>query len=114
MKEALVFRGRIDRAVVHPPLQPVSEAERRQIWTALGKAGLFAPGPGLGDSGAVDNQVNGAQGNSRGSKSRGTSMEVSWRVELLFVLAMRTLFLAQKAPSPQEIPHILFVSAKWA
>jgi 4-hydroxy-tetrahydrodipicolinate synthase len=43
MKEALVILGRIDRAVVRPPLQPISEAERTQISTALARAGLLEP-----------------------------------------------------------------------
>ncbi|MCH7476483.1 MAG: dihydrodipicolinate synthase family protein [SAR324 cluster bacterium] len=41
MKEALVLLGRIDRAVVRPPLQPVSEAERNQIRVALAATGLM-------------------------------------------------------------------------
>jgi 4-hydroxy-tetrahydrodipicolinate synthase len=41
MKEALVLLGRISQAVVRPPLQPVSEAERKQIYTALVQAGLL-------------------------------------------------------------------------
>jgi 4-hydroxy-tetrahydrodipicolinate synthase len=41
MKEALVLLGRISQAVVRPPLQSVSEAERKQIHTALVQAGLL-------------------------------------------------------------------------
>jgi 4-hydroxy-tetrahydrodipicolinate synthase len=40
MKEALALLGRINQAVVRPPLQPVSEAERKQIYAALVQAGL--------------------------------------------------------------------------
>lgn len=43
MKEALVLLGRIERAVVRPPLQPISEAERTQIGEALARAGLLEP-----------------------------------------------------------------------
>lgn len=43
MKEALALLGRIRQAVVRPPLQPVSEAERQQISTALVQAGLLQP-----------------------------------------------------------------------
>ena len=43
MKEALVLLGRLDQAVVRPPLQPISSAERRQIAEALGHAGLLEP-----------------------------------------------------------------------
>ena len=41
MKEALVLLGRIDRAVVRPPLQPISEVERKHIRNALSQAGLL-------------------------------------------------------------------------
>lgn len=41
MKEALALLGRISRAVVRPPLQPVSEAERNRIRAALVQAGLL-------------------------------------------------------------------------
>ncbi len=44
MKEALVLLGRIEKAVVRPPLQPISEEERGQIRTALNQAGLIAAG----------------------------------------------------------------------
>ena len=40
MKEALVLLGRIRRAVVRPPLQPIGEPERQRIRQALAKAGL--------------------------------------------------------------------------
>ena len=43
MKEALALLGRIDRAIVRPPLQPISDAERQQIAEALSQAGLFEP-----------------------------------------------------------------------
>jgi 4-hydroxy-tetrahydrodipicolinate synthase len=43
MKEALAVLGRIDRAVVRPPLQPVSDAERSSISEALHRAGLLEP-----------------------------------------------------------------------
>jgi 4-hydroxy-tetrahydrodipicolinate synthase len=43
MKEALVLLGRMRQAVVRPPLQPVSAAERQQISTALVQAGLLQP-----------------------------------------------------------------------
>lgn len=40
MKEALALLGRIRRAVVRPPLQPIGEPERQQILSALAEAGL--------------------------------------------------------------------------
>ena len=40
MKEALALLGRIDRAIVRPPLQPVSDAERLRISEALSHAGI--------------------------------------------------------------------------
>jgi 4-hydroxy-tetrahydrodipicolinate synthase len=43
MKEALALLGRIDRAIVRPPLQPIRDAERQQIAEALSQAGLFEP-----------------------------------------------------------------------
>ena len=43
MKEALALLGRIRQAVVRPPLQTVSEAERKQIAAALVQAGLMQP-----------------------------------------------------------------------
>jgi 4-hydroxy-tetrahydrodipicolinate synthase len=43
MKEALVLLGRLDQAVVRPPLQQISSAERRQIAEALSQAGLLEP-----------------------------------------------------------------------
>lgn len=43
MKEALALLGRISQAVVRPPLQAVSETERKQIATALVQAGLLEP-----------------------------------------------------------------------
>ena len=41
MKEALALLGRISRAVVRPPLQPVAEVEREQIRAAVSQAGLL-------------------------------------------------------------------------
>ncbi|MBI2468406.1 MAG: hypothetical protein HYV62_11425 [Candidatus Rokubacteria bacterium] len=41
IKEALVMLGRIRRAVVRPPLQPLAEAERARIRAALVRAGLL-------------------------------------------------------------------------
>ncbi len=40
MKEALALLGRIRRAVVRPPLQPIGEPERQRIREALAQAGL--------------------------------------------------------------------------
>lgn len=40
MKEALALLGRIRRAVVRPPLQPIGESERQLIRRALAQAGL--------------------------------------------------------------------------
>lgn len=40
MKEALTLLGRIRRAVVRPPLQPIGEPERQRIREALAQAGL--------------------------------------------------------------------------
>jgi 4-hydroxy-tetrahydrodipicolinate synthase len=44
MKEALALLGRIRRAVVRPPLQPIREPERQHIRSALVQAGL-SPSP---------------------------------------------------------------------
>jgi 4-hydroxy-tetrahydrodipicolinate synthase len=41
MNEALAMLGRIDRAVVRPPLQPIGDAERQGIAAALRQAGLY-------------------------------------------------------------------------
>jgi 4-hydroxy-tetrahydrodipicolinate synthase len=41
MKEALAILGRIEDAVVRPPLQPITEDEREQIRRALIQAGLM-------------------------------------------------------------------------
>lgn len=41
MKEALAMLGRIERAVVRPPLCPIGDAERAAIRTALTTAGLL-------------------------------------------------------------------------
>jgi 4-hydroxy-tetrahydrodipicolinate synthase len=43
MKEALALLGRIERAVVRPPLQPIGAAERERIRAALVAAGLLGP-----------------------------------------------------------------------
>ena len=43
MKEALVLLGRIDKAVVRPPLKGISNQEREQIRSALLQAGLLLP-----------------------------------------------------------------------
>jgi 4-hydroxy-tetrahydrodipicolinate synthase len=40
MKEALALLGRIDRAVVRPPLQPIGDVERQRIAAALRQAHL--------------------------------------------------------------------------
>ena len=40
MKEALAILGRINEAVVRPPLQPIGEAEREKIRLALNEAGI--------------------------------------------------------------------------
>ena len=40
MKEALAILGRIDRAVVRPPLQPIGDAEQAAIRAALVRAGV--------------------------------------------------------------------------
>ncbi|HKZ02725.1 MAG TPA: dihydrodipicolinate synthase family protein, partial [Pyrinomonadaceae bacterium] len=42
MKEALALLGRIDKAVVRPPLQRIGEPEREQIRQALVQSGLMA------------------------------------------------------------------------
>jgi len=41
-KEALVMLGVLDRAVVRPPLLPISPAEREQVHRALCRAGLLS------------------------------------------------------------------------
>jgi 4-hydroxy-tetrahydrodipicolinate synthase len=40
MKEALALLGRLDRAVVRPPLEPIGAAERAAIGDALARAGI--------------------------------------------------------------------------
>jgi 4-hydroxy-tetrahydrodipicolinate synthase len=45
MKEALAMLGRIERAVVRPPLCPIGDAERTAIRTALTSAGLLPGAP---------------------------------------------------------------------
>jgi 4-hydroxy-tetrahydrodipicolinate synthase len=45
MKEALALLGRIDKAVVRPPLKRIGETEREQIRQALVKSGLMAKAP---------------------------------------------------------------------
>jgi 4-hydroxy-tetrahydrodipicolinate synthase len=44
MKEALVLLGRLDRAVVRPPLMKISEAEIARLRRALGEAGIAREG----------------------------------------------------------------------
>jgi len=41
MKEALAILGRIEQAIVRPPLQPIRAAERSRITAALSQAGLL-------------------------------------------------------------------------
>lgn len=41
MKEALAILGRIEQAIVRPPLQPISETERTRITEALSQSGLL-------------------------------------------------------------------------
>ena len=43
MKEALVILGRIEKAVVRPPLQRISDDERERIRRALLQSGLLLP-----------------------------------------------------------------------
>ena len=43
MKGALAMLGRLERAVVRPPLPPIGDAERRGIAEALRQAGLVEP-----------------------------------------------------------------------
>jgi len=43
MKEALVMLGRLDEAVVRPPLMKISDKERQQIQSALEKTALTGP-----------------------------------------------------------------------
>jgi 4-hydroxy-tetrahydrodipicolinate synthase len=45
MKEALALLGRIDKAVVRPPLKRIGETEREQIRQALVKSGLMTKAP---------------------------------------------------------------------
>jgi 4-hydroxy-tetrahydrodipicolinate synthase len=47
MKEALVLLGRLERAVVRPPLVRITDAERARIAEALRQAGLLAAAPAL-------------------------------------------------------------------
>jgi 4-hydroxy-tetrahydrodipicolinate synthase len=44
-KEALVMLGVLDRAVVRPPLLPISDGERARVRAALARAGLLQPAP---------------------------------------------------------------------
>ena len=44
MKEALVLLGRLDKAVVRPPLMKLAEAEIARIGTALQQAGITPRG----------------------------------------------------------------------
>ncbi len=43
MKECLAILGRMDRAVVRPPLMRITDGERTRLRVALGQAGLAAP-----------------------------------------------------------------------
>ena len=43
MKEALVILGRIEKAVVRPPLQRIGDEERERIRRALLQSGLLLP-----------------------------------------------------------------------
>ena len=43
MKEALALLGRIDKAVVRPPLRPIGDGERERIRQALLRSGLLLP-----------------------------------------------------------------------
>jgi 4-hydroxy-tetrahydrodipicolinate synthase len=49
MKEALVLLGRLDEAVVRPPLVKISQEERGRIRSALEKAAITGPGYAIGD-----------------------------------------------------------------
>jgi 4-hydroxy-tetrahydrodipicolinate synthase len=44
MKEALVLLGRLQRAVVRPPLTPITDGERTRLRTALAEARIVAEG----------------------------------------------------------------------
>lgn len=44
MKEALVLLGRLDKAVVRPPLVKISDAEIARIKQALDQAGIVHEG----------------------------------------------------------------------
>jgi 4-hydroxy-tetrahydrodipicolinate synthase len=44
MKEALVLLGRLERAVVRPPLTPITDAERSRLRAALAEARIVAEG----------------------------------------------------------------------
>lgn len=44
MKEALVLLGRLKRAVVRPPLTPITDAERERLRAALAEARIVAEG----------------------------------------------------------------------
>jgi 4-hydroxy-tetrahydrodipicolinate synthase len=44
MKEALVLLGRLQRAVVRPPLTPIADAERTRLRAALAEARIVAEG----------------------------------------------------------------------
>jgi 4-hydroxy-tetrahydrodipicolinate synthase len=47
MKEALVLLGRLERAIVRPPLCRIADAERARIAVALQRAGLAEPSAAL-------------------------------------------------------------------
>jgi 4-hydroxy-tetrahydrodipicolinate synthase len=44
MKEALVLLGRLQRAVVRPPLTPITDAERTRLRAVLAEARIVAEG----------------------------------------------------------------------
>jgi 4-hydroxy-tetrahydrodipicolinate synthase len=54
MKEALVILGRIDEAHVRPPLQRISDAERKRIWQGVTKANLPSSAQGATESKTVN------------------------------------------------------------
>jgi 4-hydroxy-tetrahydrodipicolinate synthase len=47
MKEALVLLGRLDKAVMRPPLMKLPDAEIARVKSALAAAGITREGGGL-------------------------------------------------------------------